>query len=548
MKQPNQSFLFFLFFCATFCFAQKSQDSLSYYSTIALHPKESIDLINASKYFNRRLETSTSTKDFHTQLNSLYYISSINYKIGSYGEAEKAAVGAIKILDENPEINNEVAYRRSFYNLLGVVYADQHNYSKSVELYERVLEVASNTRDSAIVYNNIANVYKRNDLIEASHKASMKAFQLTPKLKDTLTVALVLNNLGYIKTQMQDYNLGRSLILKALNLRNQAQDSTAQYSSYSNLAKYYMATDSMDKARFYANKALDFANQLNSASYKQNALGLLVELSPDDYAKAYKVLNDSLISEDKARSNKFALMRYDYSEFERKALESELLHQRQQSRTVIVSLVAIGITIISVLGFLMTRARHRREKLQQLVETESRISKQVHDEVANNVFQVMTKFESETYEHSVLADELHQLYHKARDISNQHSLVDTKNSFLDNLESLFESYESDDTNIVIKGLTDVKWNNYSDIKKNTIYKVLQELLINMKKYSKASLVLILFENDEKKLRINYSDNGEGANLIKHTGLHNTENRIQSIGGTITFDTQPEKGFKVKIVM
>lgn len=70
----------------------------------------------------------------------------------------------------------------------------------------------------------------------------------------------------------------------------------------------------------------------------------------------------------------------------------------------------------------------------------------------------------------------------------------------------------------------------------------------MKKYSQASLVLIRFETDGKRLKIMYSDNGEGAVLVKHTGLLNTENRIHYIGGTITFETEPQKGFKAKIVI
>lgn len=548
MKHFNQSFFFLFFFCATFCFAQKSTDSLSYYRGIAMHPKASSDLINASVYFNEQLEASKTTKDVHTQLNSLYYLASINYKIGFYEESEKLAMRAIKILDENSTINNKKAYKKSFYNQLGVLYSEQQSYDKAVELYSRVLKVANSTKDSLIAYNNIANVYKRNNLINESHKFSVKALQLTLELKDTISTAMVLNNLGYIKTRLNDFKQGRKLLYRALELRRQLKDSSVLYSSFSNLTKYYMATDSMDMAKFYAKRALDFASKLNSASYKQNALGLLVQLSPDNYSKAYKAINDSLIAEDKARSNRFALMRYDYSEFERQALESQLRVERQRSRAIISTLVAIGVVMLSVLAFFFFRARHRKEKLQQVIITESRISKQVHDEVANNVFQIMTKFENNTYQRHSLRDELYLLYHKARDISNQHSLLDTKVSFRENLEALLESYESENTNIVVKGLADVRWDVFSDVYKNTIYKVLQELLINMKKYSDASLVLILFEKEGKKLKINYSDNGVGAELVKHTGLFNTENRIQSVGGTIIFDTQPEKGFKVKIVI
>ena len=36
--------------------------------------------------------------------------------------------------------------------------------------------------------------------------------------------------------------------------------------------------------------------------------------------------------------------------------------------------------------------------------------------------------------------------------------------------------------------------------------------------------------------------------INKNGLRNKENRIMAIKGTINFDTEPEKGFKVKITL
>ena len=63
-----------------------------------------------------------------------------------------------------------------------------------------------------------------------------------------------------------------------------------------------------------------------------------------------------------------------------------------------------------------------------------------------------------------------------------------------------------------------------------------------------NLVIIKFENDPKSILINYIDNGKGCEKTKmvKNGLQNMENRIQAAKGTIDFDTEPDKGFKVKI--
>ena len=72
----------------------------------------------------------------------------------------------------------------------------------------------------------------------------------------------------------------------------------------------------------------------------------------------------------------------------------------------------------------------------------------------------------------------------------------------------------------------------------------------MKKHSHCSLVVIRFEIHKNNLEISYSDNGIGClellNLKK--GLQNAENRILAINGNINFESESNKGFKVKMVI
>ena len=88
-----------------------------------------------------------------------------------------------------------------------------------------------------------------------------------------------------------------------------------------------------------------------------------------------------------------------------------------------------------------------------------------------------------------------------------------------------------------------------DTKKFTVYRVLQELLVNMKKHSECSLAVITFKKIENKLQIDYSDNGLGAAFDKinlKNELLNVENRILAIKGTITFETKSNSGFRASI--
>ena len=95
------------------------------------------------------------------------------------------------------------------------------------------------------------------------------------------------------------------------------------------------------------------------------------------------------------------------------------------------------------------------------------------------------------------------------------------------------------------------WCSFNSNKKTIIYRVIQELLVNMKKHSQCSLVVITFNKNQNKLQIEYSDNGIGVVMDKinlKNGLQNVENRILSINGTITFDTKSNKGFKTSFTV
>ena len=59
------------------------------------------------------------------------------------------------------------------------------------------------------------------------------------------------------------------------------------------------------------------------------------------------------------------------------------------------------------------------------------------------------------------------------------------------------------------------------------------------------------KKNKNNLEINYCDNGAGAPLEKKicgNGLQNVRNRILDVKGNITFESEPNKGFKPSIVL
>ena len=145
-------------------------------------------------------------------------------------------------------------------------------------------------------------------------------------------------------------------------------------------------------------------------------------------------------------------------------------------------------------------------------------------------------------------DDLEDIYNRTRDISRELSIIDLDENFEVTLGDLLLSYQNSDTTIITRNISKIDWNAISDIKKTTLYRVLQELMTNMKKHSHAALVAVVFSETNSKLKIDYTDNGQGCDLKKQNGLLNTENRIETIKGTISFESHKNNGFKATILI
>ena len=76
--------------------------------------------------------------------------------------------------------------------------------------------------------------------------------------------------------------------------------------------------------------------------------------------------------------------------------------------------------------------------------------------------------------------------------------------------------------LIVRGDNAVKWEKLSEEKKIVLYRVLQELMVNMKKHSDARLVAIVFDQKPKLLEVQYSDTGQRRRLGKYSPRERTQ--------------------------
>lgn len=545
MKATIKRLLLFLLATSFWATAQENPRVTAYYHVY--QPQTPTDRLKGILFFENALEEDLSQKDTLKALYDLELLGIGYYDMGNYYRAEEYLVRGRRLLDAAAGKDTLQPTQTRIFNQLGLIYTELQDFKKASENYERALQLAQSTRDSVSLYNNIGDIQLRDS---DSTKALQNLWKAQQRLDTTIPINVqgrVLTNLG--RAQMHvDLNTALSSMEKGLQLRKESSDNNGLYASYKHLSRYYSHQGLATAALAYADSALAIAKKQNSPMYRKDAYSLLLDLGQSRYAAPFQKLTDSLVLAQQQNETQFASLKYDVEKERQRTQALELQQEREKRlRWLIIGLGVVALLALSFYLYLV-RTRQRQREQQQVLETESRISKRVHDEVANEVYGVMTRLQSNKETKTELLDQLERLYNKTRNISREYNPIDYEDDYGQLLSDLILTYRSEAVNVITRDLSKIDWNRLSKIKKTVLYRVLQELLTNMKKHSGASVVVLRFAQEGKKLQVDYADNGQGTELKRSGGLRITETRIQSIGGTITFETDKGKGFKAKITL
>jgi len=505
-------------------------------------------------YFNKSKELYEIEKDTANIGYCLYQMAMAQQTLGDYYGSEETLTELLKF--KIPD------YIAPAYNQLGIIAKEQKNYDDAYKYYTSTLENAKNEVEKISPLNNMAVIWiQKNEPLKAV--VILESILNSQVFSDTTLYAKkarITDNLGYAYFKVNRNEDALTFLNKGLEIRNKANLSYDAIESYLHLAEFYQKSN-LSKSDEYALKAYKNATHHKSIDERLEALSFLMTNTTisgqNQYANQYLRLNDSITKVRNNAKNQFAKIRYDFQnekeENQKLRLERTdnlLKLERTKTQRLVLVLVFVLLVIFIVWIIRFFKNKTRKERLKAVYETETRISKQLHDELANNVFQTMSFAKTQDLQHpekkETLLDNLEKIYKKARDISRVITDIDTGEKYEGNLKLMLSEYASEETKVIIKDNHDINWDKVNKENKLTVYRVLQELMVNMKKHSQASIVVIGFEDLDNSIQIKYSDNGIGMSqqISIKNGLKNTENRILSIKGTITFETESEKGFRL----
>ena len=475
-------------------------------------------------------------------------------RLGDLSGSQESQVQALRLLENS----DDSVFLASIHNNLATSYRKLDDADEAIDEYENALRLVSSRHDSLMILNNIANIYRE----KKEYQNSLRIFDsILPLAADLRLLNRIKDNYYFTHWLHSGANIEDSLKF-IMESRQRSNDLTGLLSSYDHLIRINMEEDPKE-ALEYARDYYDVSREVKSIPDEVKSLAYLIQLSPPGENKKYSLeyihLNDSLLAARSRVKNLFAKIRYDeeqkleeITELERLTSNQrlELLHKRNQRNIAI----SAGILLLGV-GFFVyyfLKQRHKKEKLREVHNTEARIAKRIHDELANDVYNVMTQLEnSEGQGREDTLNKLESIYSRTRNISRENTPVNTGASFRDDLQYMLSHSTPRHSRIFLTGFQDISWEEINPEAKVIIYRVLQELMVNMNKHSQATIISLNFSKKASELRITYNDNGVGTStehLKNGCGLENVENRIVSIGGTFNFHPGKENGFSANILV
>ncbi|MDR6461243.1 signal transduction histidine kinase [Chryseobacterium vietnamense] len=506
------------------------------------------DNIEAYKKFQEALNYYYKTRDSSNISKSLICQAIAQKYTGDIFGAEATLVDALTFMKEG----DESLY--SAYSTLGDIKYAQKEYSSAEEWYAKGLsEKNTSEKDKFDMLNNKGAAEYR----QKKYSEALKTLRsIDPKnVNDINLKNRIKENIVYTQW-LQDKNYpAQSEFEELLKLKLKNNDNWGANSSYSHLAEINQDSNP-NISLYYAHQMLNTAEKIKSPDDRLEAIEKISLVDNPSNAiknfKQYKHLSDSIQSYKNDNRNRFAYIKYDgeKKEIENQRLKAEKVEKEFQLLwQYFLSGLLVALIIIIIILYKKRQKKLQQEKEIEVKNTQLKMSKKVHDVVANGLYHMMIDVQNNPeMDKTRILNDIEKMYEESRDISHENI---AEKDFALRFINMITSYSSDEQKVLPLGYKENIWESIAYNTQLELYYTLREILVNMKKHSQAKLASVRFEKDNYNLKIKYTDNGIGINNLdqkKGTGIHNTENRIENIGGDITFEKNPTGGLIVQITI
>jgi signal transduction histidine kinase len=446
----------------------------------------------------------------------------------------------------------EVEMGRTF-SSMSYQYDDLKNFERSLYFGHRALDIFLKIDDKnqiAIIYNNLATYYDHQGKFDLSKDYYLKALQYWTEADDKNGIAAVSINLG------QHYQKVKKDFTSAIRYFNisleNAGSETIQSDIYISLADIYQEMGDHKKAYEYLSAHLKIQKKLYNEISTQQIAEMQTkyetekkEKENNDLKRKAQIQELEIRNETEKRKNQLTIA-FAFSGLI--ALSSAFLYNRRKLKQKALHAAEL--------------AELEKNRFKDVIEAEEkergRIAQELHDGLGQLLstarLNVAGLEDTVTPEDKPYLDKSLKIIDEAcvevRNIS--HNMMPSALMRLGLISAIKEL--SDNINATGKIKIQLATNVSQPLGKSldiTIYRIVQEVLNNMIRHSKADLINLDITREGESLTMHIKDNGVGFDTqqLKHTkgiGWKNIFSRVSMLNGTIQLDSKPEEGTVVFI--
>ncbi len=453
--------------------------------------------------------------------------------------------------------------------------------------YIAALNIAEANKDfkaQSLIYNSLGTIKAMGNHLEEALSYRKKAIKLREEHGIPLTW-IPYANLANNYAQLGQHDTARYILKKAAQIAKQTKNPVAIAAVNQNFGEHYAAQKKYDLAIVYFSKSYHLADSIKHPKISLAASKALAEThrAKKDYKKAlhyfenYSLAKDQQFQKTTERKLEEFQVKYEAIEKEKKivALDKEnnikatrITYEKKQKKLlwVVFSSLVVLLTAGGLVWYWINRKRLLEKqtslRLKSVLEVEQkerkRIAQDLHDSLGQSI--ALLKLQANTLQsnsakeqekHKKLQCQIDHAYEELRNISHNimpNTLITL--GLVPALKELIEEINLDDSleiqfknNDDFKGLTDDQAIN--------LYRIVQEALVNIIKYAKASIVHIDLLKKEGTASIHIVDNGVGMNTteiasLEGIGWKNIASRVAILSGKIKVSSPAHKGTSIAV--
>lgn len=545
---------------------------------------------SALVYYKVSVEISRKIKNIYLEASCLSNTGYVYWNMSDYKKALDYTFKALAILDTGTNYTSIAGTLEH----AAMIYYDLKDYKNSIKFHRQAIEIytkAGNEADKANVYCNMALNY-----LESSKDSMVyylkKGEAIFLKYNDNWALGHVYNNIGGVYVEMKKPDPALVYLAKARQKHIEMGDDRGMVSTNITFGVAWLLKDKTTLARNYIDTAIAMSVKMDmkenlAEAYRGYAL-VYARLGALDSVTKYldkeQAIKDTVFSSEKTKAIADMQTKYDTEkkdlEIARNRAELTVKEEQVYIKNIIIAAVLALLVLLAISGSLFYRkkqieqkanheiemARQKDMRSRSVIEAEEkeriRIASDLHDGVGQllsaaklNLSSLESQIKIETPEQemafknalSLVDDSVKEVRAVSHNMMPNTLLKLGLASAVKEFVTKIQGTPNLKINLEIVGLN----GRLEQEKETVLYRVIQEVVANIIRHSKASELTLQIIRHEKELSILIEDNGVGfdtsrINDFEGIGLKNIISRIEFINGTVHFDSVIDRGTTVII--